>query len=322
MEQRLISVIIPVYKVEERLLRKSIESVINQTYQNWELLLIEDGSPDECGKICDEYSNEKIKVIHKKNGGVSSARNVGLIVSSGEYITFLDSDDFIDKNYLKYLLQLIVSNNSDIGICCCNYVDGKNIENTKIVKKQLTLEQIQAIEALCYMKQYFFGNEFTAVWGKLYRREIIGNIQFDERMSIGEDFVFNYRCFSRSRCIAVGNERLYYYFVSNSGLMHGKFNIKRVTTLESLSELSRENHGKYTDAVISRLINIGIILFLMIPDGEYYNEKNKIIKFINQNRLSVIKNVKVRKKVRISLILSYLGYDLMAKIFAIINNRK
>ena len=113
-----VSIIVPCYKVE-KFLRTCIESVLQQSYNKWELILVNDGSPDHSGKICDEYEriDNRIKVVHKKNGGLSSARNAGLDIMTGEYVTFLDGDDFWHKNYLQYLMTLLKKDCADIVQC-------------------------------------------------------------------------------------------------------------------------------------------------------------------------------------------------------------
>ena len=107
MQKKLVSIIVPIYKVE-KYLKQCLDSILNQTYENIEIILVDDGSPDNCGKICDEYaSNDKrIRVIHKENGGLSSARNAGLDVATGEYISFIDSDDYVSENFIKRLYDL------------------------------------------------------------------------------------------------------------------------------------------------------------------------------------------------------------------------
>lgn len=123
MEQNLISVIMPVYKTEESHLRKAIESVINQSYRELEIVLVDDGSPDQCGAICDTYAetDNRVRVIHKKNGGVSSARNCGLETVTGDYIFFVDSDDTLEKNAIEILFSITKTANSDITICSCRH---------------------------------------------------------------------------------------------------------------------------------------------------------------------------------------------------------
>lgn len=114
----LISVIVPVYKVE-KYINKCVDSIINQTYTNLEIILVDDGSPDNCGNICDEYAKKdnRIKVVHKENAGVSSARNIGLEKSSGKYITFIDADDYVEKNYCEELLNILKIENADCVAC-------------------------------------------------------------------------------------------------------------------------------------------------------------------------------------------------------------
>ena len=132
-KNNLISIIVPIYNVE-KYLKKCIDSIINQTYKNLEIILVDDGSPDNCGKICDEYAKKdnRIKVIHKENGGVSSARNVGVENATGEYIGFVDSDDYIEKDMYEVLINNLKKENADISIIS-NYEVYKNkiIENKK-----------------------------------------------------------------------------------------------------------------------------------------------------------------------------------------------
>ena len=131
----LITVIVPVYKVE-KYIRKCIESIINQTYKNIEIILVDDGSPDDCGKICDEYAKKdnRIKAIHKENGGLSDARNKALDLTNGKYVIFVDSDDYIEKNAIEYLYQLMQKYNTDIAIGLVNPIyDG---EKNNILKNK------------------------------------------------------------------------------------------------------------------------------------------------------------------------------------------
>ena len=117
MSQPLVSIIVPIYKVEPYL-RRCLDSIVNQSYTNLEIILVDDGSPDNCPQICDEYASKdnRIKVIHKKNGGLSDARNAGLDICKGEYISFVDSDDWVDEKYIETLLDLAIKENVDIAI--------------------------------------------------------------------------------------------------------------------------------------------------------------------------------------------------------------
>ena len=178
MEQNLISVIMPVYKTEESHLCKAIESVINQSYRELEIVLVDDGSPDQCGAICDTYAetDDRVRVIHKKNGGVSSARNCGLEAVTGDYIFFVDSDDTLKNNAIEVLFQTAQKTNADITICSCRHVkeNNKGSANCDAVQRCLkTVESSEAVKNLSYNVHVFKELEPTAVWGKLYKKSVV-----------------------------------------------------------------------------------------------------------------------------------------------------
>jgi glycosyltransferase involved in cell wall biosynthesis len=184
-----ISVIIPVYNVEKYLV-KCIDSVLSQTFTDFECILIDDGSPDNCGKICDEYAKKdrRTKVIHQENSGVSSARNAGLDIAQGEWITFIDSDDWVDENYLELMYNNAVNNNIDLSICgmCSIGENGKLIEKSKQFPIMF-FDKISAKKTLfCF--EYFT----TATVSKLVNRKYVyeNNIRFDTEIKICEDGLF------------------------------------------------------------------------------------------------------------------------------------
>ena len=169
--QPLISVIVPIYNVE-KYLPKCIESIINQTYTNLEIILVDDGSPDNCGLICDEYAQKdnRIKVVHKTNGGVSSARNTGLDIANGEWIAFVDSDDFIDNNYCQEFI--IHQEQADIIMSDSEQYSGLHLIND-------------------IKENYYSYQTLQQPVRKIYKSEIISNIRFDENLNCGEDIIFN-----------------------------------------------------------------------------------------------------------------------------------
>ena len=172
----LISIIVPVYNVE-KYLERCINSLISQTYNNIEILLIDDGSTDKSGKIIDEMclKDDRLKVFHKKNGGVSSARNYGLKKSNGKFVTFVDSDDYVDKDYIKVLAKyqsegdydIVISNAIDFNEC----IEEKNVRESR---KTIALDKNQSV------REFLKGTLFSSVcWGRLYKRDIINNIRFN-----------------------------------------------------------------------------------------------------------------------------------------------
>ena len=205
--QPLVSIIVPIYKVEQYL-RRCLDSIVNQTYTNLEIILVDDGSPDACPQICDEYAkkDKRIEVIHKKNGGLSDARNAGLEVCKGEYISFVDSDDWVDENYIDILINLAIAKNADITI-------GENIQTKQALQKQnkeSTNKTYSSKDALIHL---FNQNHiaFIVSWGKIYKRNLFSTLRFPVG-KFHEDEFTTYILFYHSKKIVYTNRILYYYF--------------------------------------------------------------------------------------------------------------
>ena len=200
-----ISVIVPVYKVEPYL-RKCLNSIVNQTYQNLEIILVDDGSPDNCGLICDEYaqSDSRIQTIHKKNEGLSSARNAALDIATGEYIAFVDSDDWVDTDMFGYLLHSVLCEGADICICG-RYEEYKNKFLIKGYPSKEILNKESALGAL--LKNDLIQN---FVWDKLWRRKLFNNIRFPEGRTY-EDLAIVHQLFEQAEVILCLPEAKYHY---------------------------------------------------------------------------------------------------------------
>lgn len=218
----LISVIIPVYNVEKYLPR-CIDSIIGQSYQNLEIILVDDGSPDNCGRICDEYAlkDNRIKVIHNKNGGVSSARNAGIDVSTGCFITFVDSDDYISENYIDILYSNLIESNSDISVINYTEIFGEKI-NSKNISSGLrnVFSQHDFISLLLSKKV------ICSCWGKLYKRDLFEYIRFPLGRVHAEDAWVLYKtCFKASR-VVFDETVCYYYLIREGSAVQKKFDIE------------------------------------------------------------------------------------------------
>lgn len=166
----LISIIVPVYKVEEYLCR-CIDSLITQTYKYIELILVDDGSPDKCGDICEEYAlkDSRIKVIHKKNGGLSDARNVALPIINGDYISFVDSDDWVSPYYIENLYNAIIKDESDLAISWF-----ENVSEDKPIQSNAgnLLDSYESTNSYgCLKKMLYQDGVETSAWGKLYKKD-------------------------------------------------------------------------------------------------------------------------------------------------------
>lgn len=210
--QSVISIIIPVY-CAEKFLYKCINSILNQSYKQWELILINDGSTDNSAKICDSFAerDNRIKVVHQNNSGVSKARNVGIEMATGKYITFIDSDDWVDENYLKSLIQYMKEDTS-IVIGGYKWISYKEISRKGVIHPiVLTLNQFREKFDLFYSLDIL-----NPPFGKLYRNDIIRNQRFDPSIQLGEDLLFNLAYFGHSSKIVLISNFEYNYNVLNT----------------------------------------------------------------------------------------------------------
>lgn len=182
----LISIIVPIYNMEQYL-EKCLESIVNQTYKNLEIILIDDGSTDNSGKICDDYAkkDKRIRVIHKENGGVSSARNKGLDIVKGKYVIFFDSDDYIEFNMIESLYKNIQIDDYDVSICNYNIINGSNISPNVILTDKKIFNQKEFLQEVL-SKQW--NNGYLV--NKLIKKSCINDIRFNEDFFIMEDVTF------------------------------------------------------------------------------------------------------------------------------------
>lgn len=230
----LISIIIPVYKVEEYL-EKCIESVLKQTYTNLQIILVDDGSPDNCGKICDEYAKKdsRIEVIHKVNGGLSDARNVGIAQAKGKYIGFVDSDDYIKEDMYEILINLIKEYDADVSICnLYDVIDGKEyIRNNE--------NGIQEYSRLEILKEVLLDKNIQSyAWNKLYKKELFDEIKYPIGKKY-EDIGTTFYVFEKCNKIVVTSKPEYYYLKRSDSLVN---NVTESTVLD------------YTDIIIQRYL--------------------------------------------------------------------
>lgn len=226
----LISIIVPVYKVEQYL-DECIETIVSQTYRNIEIVLVDDGSPDRCSEICDEWAEKdtRIHVIHKENGGLSDARNVGLAASSGSFIAFVDSDDLLEPEYIEYLYRAICETGADISEC--RFSRFKNDHETVNGPQCMCLPYIQTGEDALYHFSNFITPANHIVWDKLYRRELIE----DEPFIYGrqsQDVLFSCHIFGKCNKIARIDNTLYHWRFRQGSASSG-FITQRLDALET-----------------------------------------------------------------------------------------
>lgn len=251
MESPLISVIVPVYKVENYL-ERCIKSIVGQTYSNIEIILVEDGSPDRCPDICDEWKkkDERIKVIHKENGGLSDARNVGIRAATGEYFVFVDSDDWVSRDFIKTLYINVYATSADICECEIIRTSSEVFENGK-EEADLNPVCYETKQALGLLIQDTIFHQH--VWNKIYKRECLIGIPF-EKGKINEDEFWTYQIFGRAKKVSKIPQKLYYYFQREESIMGMGFSLKRLDALEAKRERQR-----YIDEIYPELSSISRI---------------------------------------------------------------
>lgn len=233
MAEVLVSIIVPVYKVETELGR-CIQSILCQTYKNLEIILVDDGSPDNCPELCDRYAkiDSRIRVIHKKNGGLSDARNAGLDIAKGKFLSFIDSDDWVSENFIECLVRNIVETDSDIAICGYAMVHENGRQRHYGTKESREiLEHEQAISAL--FGQLKFG---CMICTKIYRAELFEGIRFPKG-KIYEDIAVSLPLFDRSKRCVIINDKLYNYFQRKGSIVNSKFDERKLDMLEYVQNM-------------------------------------------------------------------------------------
>ena len=318
---KLISIIIPIYNTNREFIKRAVDSVINQRYKDFELLIIDDGSKPEIASFCDSIATDdsRIKVYHIPNGGVSKARNFGLDKSSGEFITFLDGDDFISPQCLEHLIEAQNKTNAFYVKCGAKriYTEECLVMNSEGVVSYKEVDTSTAIDDICYLKRPYPNIEITSVWGTLYSREAIESIRFREDVSIGEDFIFNVEVIERLDKVVYVADSDYGYYINSEGAMCGKVSKKKIDSVKGFISFLTTHSSLYDEDITNRLVNIAIVILLMIPiQNEYKKNRDFIISFIKKYRWNIIKCTQTRKKVRLSLLLSYLSFNFMQRIYS------
>ena len=306
-KEDLISIVIPVYKVE-KYLEKCVESVINQTYKNLEILLVNDGSPDNCPKICDEYAQKdnRIKVIHKENGGLSDARNAGIDVATGKYITFIDSDDYISNDYVEYMYNLAQKHNAQIATCEFEIVYLEDeLKNDS--------EYIEDIEVLT--PRDFFYNMLFAKRSDVTEIELFKGIRYPKGV-VYEDTATTYKLIEKCNKIATGNKKCYFYFTRpNSISKISGFNSNELDYIKNTNEMLDYLRNKYPDLeqAIDRFdlyANFRILRLLLFTKPRNKKKEKEILKKIKNKRMKVLKYKDTPKRDKMAIVLSFFGLSI------------
>lgn len=226
--EKLVSVVVPIYNVKDYLV-DCINSIRNQTYMNLDIILVDDGSTDDSAQICDEmaHQDERISIIHKDNGGLSDARNVGLKVSKGEFIIFIDSDDLISKTMIEEMVESITENNADISACSFRtFEDSNDISFLDNLEMKTSVVEGKELVARLYRGEY--GDIAFTAWNKLYKKRIF--IENGIEYPIGklyEDTFTTFKLLYKAKQVALINEQLYYYRIRKGSIMNSYITKKK-----------------------------------------------------------------------------------------------
>lgn len=306
----LISVIVPVYNTEPYL-HRCIESIIGQTYRELEIFLVDDGSSDGSGAICDEYAaaDNRISAIHKPNGGLSCARNCALRIACGEYFSFVDSDDFIAKDFIEYLLGLMNEQKADIAACGAHRFSEPEPCYT------LSPEKVQEFTSTDALRNMFYQRGLGhSAWGKLYRAKIFEGIEYPEG-KIFEDVGTAYKLFWKANKVVYSAQERYFYFQRPGSITRSPFQLKRMDAVDFCDEILAfvgENCPGLERAAISYHISRDFQTLLKAPPGmDDRPEMRRISENIRKYRYTVLTDGNARLKNRAACLCSYLGLGLL-----------
>ena len=315
----LISVILPIYNVGAYL-EKCLDSIILQTYSNLEVILVDDGSTDGCYEICEKYKNmdKRIVPVHKKNGGVSSARNAGLDSVHGELVTFIDPDDFVAPDYIETLFITLVNNDADISVC--GIKTAFSLEHCNQDNEEHSISSYSTSEAI---EKMLYQNEIdVSAWAKMYKATLFDGIRYPHG-EINEDTAITYQVFAKAKKVTFDRYKCYFYLQHSESIMHQKFASRKLSLIgfskECVDFVERE-FPSIKKAAICKHVTDGFVLVCKIYECKEIDKDSlrKCWSIIRKYRMTVILDPKARKKTKLACLTSFLG----PRVVAAIKNKK
>lgn len=301
-DEMLVSIVVPVYKVE-KYIDKCVESILKQTYKNFELILVDDGSPDMCPQLCDEYATKYdfIRVVHKKNGGLSDARNHGVGVAKGDYITFIDSDDYVSIDYLEVLVGLHNRYGADVCVGgITTFYEGEVPTYDGGIKEKV-FSGIEALKSMFYQDMLD-----TSACAMLLPTEIARKNPFPV-CKYHEDELTTYKYYSSVKKVAVTTKSLYFYLQRRGSIMHvfGQASIDELEAADNLVKVCQENWPDLINAAKSKKFSDYCQVLLSYPNikNDYKNIYKRIMEYLLTNRVAIILDKRTRKKNKIAALL-------------------
>ena len=311
--QPLISVIVPCYNVEQYL-PKCIDSILSQTYRSLEVWLVDDGSPDRCGEICDEYARKdsRVKVIHKENGGLADARNVALDVMTGEYVVCVDSDDYISPTHIEGLYRLIEKYGADASVnTCCPFPEGTTPYPVKKKEEEVVFNSgLKAVEGMFYQEMFD-----TSAWGKMYKAELFDGVRYPKGL-LFEDLPTTYRLLLKANKVVFNDEQSYFYLLRSNSIEGAAFSPHKLDSglqLMALMDRDREKLLPIIKSYDCRMVSFVFHLLLQMPED--YEHRKDFEERIRRLRWEVLADRRARKKARFACLLSFVGFGLVQRLF-------
>lgn len=305
----LISVVLPIYNVE-MYLDRCMMSVIRQTYKNLEIVMVDDGSAEPCRQMCDEYSKKDSRIIvyHKKNGGLSDARNYGIQKSKGEYITCIDSDDYVDEDYIEYLFQMLCKYNTKMSVCQHRVHYG----NGSIVEKGSSGDELIPRER-CIERMLYHDVIDTSAYAKLYHRSLFDEVSYPIG-KLFEDIATTYALMMQDENIAVGYETKYNYIFHQQSIVNSRFDRNKMDMIEMTDRMARDVLAAYpelAEAVLRRRVYSRFSTLNQMLEAEGWEEERAgIMNFIRSNTRSILRNKKAPRRDKVAVLLLNLNYPL------------
>ena len=312
----IVSIIIPIYNVE-KYLQRCIESAVRQTYRDIEIILVDDGSTDKSGEYCDLWSKKdsRIKVIHKTNGGLSVARNIGYDIATGDYILHLDSDDYLSSDCVSKALKMCKRTGADIAIMQMLYISEDTNNEIHLNEKEFVkvLSSEEAIEASLYQRLFS-----CCAPAKLYKKEIIEGIKFPEG-KVSEDLATCHLFLDKANKITYTNAVGYYYRQHDNSIMH-IFNSKRMDALVWALEIENFCKTKYPAILVAakcRTFNVAVHLILDLPESGEEHERyyEDIWKEVKRTRIQTVLSKKARYREKAAALLSFGGEKILKRVW-------
>lgn len=272
-----ISIIVPIYKIEEYI-KQCVDSIIAQSYTDLEIILVDDGSPDNCPKICDKYAEKdsRVKVLHKQNGGLMSARQAGLKIATGEYVGFVDGDDWIEPNMYEKFANLIDKYNPDMAMCEFLYSYPESDEkSSQLPEKEFydkTALENEIYPKLLFKPPYYNFGINPCCWSKIFKKELLENNLYNvtEKIKIGEDAAFTYPCLLQVKSLAYCGEYLYHYRI-NQNSMTKSYDKNMEDTIMIPYEILKKAFSKYNGFELDKQLEY---FLLSLINGIVRNEAN------------------------------------------------